>query len=53
MHDVVKLALGLYAVFRVSNMGRFENVPADANSFNMLKLFMRRGAEGSKSRSLI
>ena len=52
--DVIRLALGIYALYRVVNFLRFSKSPHDdVDLQKLLWLFAVRGAEGSKARKLL
>ena len=52
--DVIRMAAGLYALYRVVNYARFCNTTVDQQSvFKLLGSFSKRALEGSQSRHLL
>ena len=51
--DVVRIALGMYSLYRVVNHYRHADVREPLNYRAMLVLFARRGADGSRAERLL
>ena len=51
--DAIRMALGMYALHMTTNECRHKQVPTIANISKILSLWAKRGAEGSKAKSLL